>query len=88
MYKSGVYLATNTNYIELHKVKYYIIQNNNIYVLCYSINVNGFDQHFQSFEIGSLKDSLTLKNVEDFYTLPIHLYPMNNGKMYFRIKYA
>lgn len=86
-YKKNYYLATNNAAIELFKIKHLIIENENVYILCNQVKVKNFDYHLQSYEVGSLnEDTIFLIPILDFITYPFHLYPMNNGKVYFRFK--
>lgn len=86
-YKANYYLATKAAFIEVFKIKRFIFKNKNIYVLCNEININKFDSHLQAYEIGTANQELYLIQICDFITKPSHLYPMNNGNVYLRLKY-
>ncbi|KAF5276402.1 hypothetical protein FQR65_LT16350 [Abscondita terminalis] len=52
-----------------------------------TIEIKCFDTHFQSCEVGKPLDTLELLPIECFTSSPLHVYPCNNGKVYFRNKF-
>ncbi|XP_075154764.1 uncharacterized protein LOC142228263 [Haematobia irritans] len=52
------------------------------------ISIKSFDKHFRAYEVGSVKEQIQMKNINEFNTFPMHLYPINNGKVYARPKHV
>jgi len=86
IYKVNYYLATELKNVKLYKVKSFIIKNENVYVLCQQIILKQFDRHFHA-EVGHLLKEIEVRNILEFISPPLHLYPLNNNKTYVRIKY-
>lgn len=74
-YKSKYYLGIYSEELELLKIIHLVIIHNEVFVVCRKIKLNNFDSHFRAFEVGSMENNIF-----------IHLYPLNNGKTYCRIK--
>lgn len=85
-YKSNFYLSSYNTTFNLYKIKSFLLQNENIYVLCYFINIKQFDEHLQSYEVGDQNGQLYIINMYNFNSLPTHVYSINNGKSYVRPK--
>lgn len=47
-----------------------------------------FCTHFQSFEVGSKIDEIHIIEISKFLSKPLHLYSINNGNTYCRVKYV
>lgn len=58
-----------------------------MYVLCYEVEIPNFDEHFQSYAVGKLREEIILKELHEFTSPPLHLFPINNGKIYLRNKF-
>jgi len=88
-YNCNYHLAANVNNkLEMYRIKYFIIQGSLVYIVCNEINVKRFDDHFQAYEVGSGKDSISIKTFHDIFSLPFHIYPLNNNEVFFKIKYV
>ncbi|XP_075155529.1 uncharacterized protein LOC142228878 [Haematobia irritans] len=88
-YKSTYYLGIHSTNFELYKIIYLIIKDiENVFILCKEISIKSFDKHFRAYEVGSVKEQIQMKNINEFNTFPMHLYPINNGKVYARPKHV
>lgn len=88
-YKSGFYLTVfeNNNNTRLFRIVHLVNLNSLLYVLCYQIQLKRFDVHFQAFEVGHQLDFMLLKRIDSFSSPPLHVYALNNGKVYLRNKF-
>lgn len=91
LYKPNYFLAIRKTAIDLFEIKTFLHQNENIYVVCYRINVKCFHNHFQSYEIeprlSSNTENVNIINICNFTSPPLHVYFINNSKAFIRLKY-
>lgn len=87
-YKQNFYVSKYINKykIELFKLLFFTIINNELYVVCNEIEVVCFNTHFQSFEIGKLCRKQILHKMSYFTSCPLHIHNLNNAKVYLRNK--
>lgn len=86
-YKSNYYVGIKLHSFTLYKIMYIAVyKNEKVFFICKKIRVKAYERHFGAYEIGCLVDKMLIRDIEIFNTPPLHLYPLNNGKTYTRVK--
>lgn len=71
----------------LYKVKELVISlSHKFFVICTKININKFNNHFQSYEVGNSEKHFEIHEINYFSSPPLHIYTLKNGKTFLRNK--
>ncbi|XP_058974396.1 uncharacterized protein LOC131800730 [Musca domestica] len=86
-YKINNYIsAYHNNLCKFFKIKFFLNRNDDLYVVCYPIEIE-FDNHFQAYKIGkALKNKIYIKHISFFTSPPLNIHTSCNGNTYFRNK--
>lgn len=88
IYKKSYYLTYKIgDILKLFRIIHFICENKQIFILCKLIEINQFDEHFQSYEVGNQKEEYCIKHIDFFTSQPLHIYQINNGKTYVKNNY-
>lgn len=86
IYKTNFYFSTPNPSVKLFQIVNIVVDTNeNEFFICQEYNILGFDNHFQSYEVGEAIGTLLTVNIKTLRAPPIHTHIVNM-KTYFRNK--
>lgn len=83
-YKKDIYLGILNDNFELFKIVLILHWNDNIYILSKSIQIKQFDEHYCSYEVGPALNQITIIDIREFTTRPMHLHSIIGGRTFVR----
>lgn len=87
--KSDFYLSISGPNFKLFKIHSFLRQTVDIFVLCYQVLLNEFDEHFQSFIVNCVvANEIYIKKICEFNTYPVNIHYANNNVKYAKTKYV
>lgn len=88
IYKINQYICKTENYtnIQLYKILKFILCDDKVIYVVVSKLKSEYSEHFSSFEVKNNTNKISVLTIDHFSSYPSNIYPVPNGKSYFRIK--